>query len=79
MTVRLHFSGVIQDGLFTCWKVGFVFDPRLYELQLPVLSFFTFHSGSFWGADTTIFAELNKPPLLSLIRPPSLLSPLKGV
>ena len=62
MTVRLHFSGVIQDGLFTCWKVGFVFDPQLYELQLPVLSFFTFHSGSFWGADTTIFAELNKPP-----------------
>ena len=62
MTVRLHFSGVIQDGLFTCWKVGFVFDPQLYELQLPVLSLFTFHSGSFWGADTTIFAELNKPP-----------------
>ena len=62
MTVRLHFSGVIQDGLFTCWKVGFVFYPQLYELQLPVLSFFTFHSGSFWGADTTIFAELNKPP-----------------
>ena len=78
MTVRLHFSGVIQDGLFTCWKVGFVFDPQLYELQLPVLSFSTSHSGSFWGADTTTFAELNKPPL-SLIRPPSLLSPLKGV
>ena len=55
-------------------EVGFVFDPQLYELQLPVLSFSTFHSGSLWRADTTIFAKLNKSPP-SLIRPPSLLSP----
>ena len=73
MTVRLHFCGVIQDGLFTCWKVGFVFDPQLYELQLPVLSFSTFHSGSLWRANTTIFAKLNKPP--SLIRSPVSIKP----
>ena len=59
-------------------EVGFVFDPQLYELQLPVLSFSTFHSGSLWRADTTIFAKLNKPP--SLIRPPvSIKHPLSKV
>ena len=58
-------------------EVGFVFDPQLYELQLPVLSFSTFHSGSLWRANTTIFAKLNKPPpplsntLPVSIKPPS--------
>ena len=61
--------GLIQDGLFRSWKVGFVFDPRLHELQLPVLSFSTLHSSSLWKADTTIFAKLNKPSLSSM--PPS--------
>ena len=32
--------GPIQDGLFTNWKVGFVFDPRLHGLQLLVLKLF---------------------------------------
>ena len=31
-----------RDGLFTNWKFGFVFDPRLYDLQLPVLELFYF-------------------------------------
>ena len=44
--------GLIRDCLFTGWKLGTVFDPHLHELQLL----------SLWGADTTIFAELNKPP-----------------
>ena len=25
--------GLIRDGLFTNWKFGFVFDPRLHDLQ----------------------------------------------
>ena len=54
--------GLIRDCLFTGWRLGFVFDPQLHELQLL----------SLWRADTTIFAELNKHPP----PPPSLLSPL---
>ena len=34
--------GLIGDGLFTNWKFGFVFDPQLYDLQLPVLELFDF-------------------------------------
>ena len=58
--------GLIQDGFFTCWKVGFLFDPRLHELQLPVLSFSSLHSTSLWRADTTIFAKLNNPSLSNI-------------
>ena len=32
----------IQDGLFTNWKFGFVFDPRLHDLQLLVIELFYF-------------------------------------
>ena len=32
----------IRDGLFTNWKFGFVFDPRLYDLQLLVIELFYF-------------------------------------
>ena len=39
--------GLIGDGLFTYWKFGFVFDPRLYDLQLLDLSFSTLHSSFF--------------------------------
>ena len=34
--------GPIQDGLFTNWKFGFEFDPRLLELQLLVFKLFDF-------------------------------------
>ena len=33
---------LVGDGLFTRWKVGLVFDPRLYDLQLLVLEIFHF-------------------------------------
>ena len=39
-----------------------VFDPRLHDLQLPVLNFSTLHSSYLCRADITIFAKLNKPP-----------------
>ena len=67
MTVMTSF-GPIGDGLFTYWKFGFVFDPRLYDLQLLDLSFSTLHSSFLWRADTAIIAKLNKPP--SLLSPP---------
>ena len=51
---------LIRDCLFTGWKLGFGFDPQLHELQLL----------SLWRADTTIFAEVNKPPPRSLLSPP---------
>ena len=35
--------GLIRDGLFTNWKLGFVFDPRLHGLQLLVLELELFH------------------------------------
>ena len=31
---------LIRDGLLTCWKFGFVFDPQLHELQLLVVELF---------------------------------------
>ena len=31
---------LIQDGLLSSWKFVFVFDPRLYDLQAPVLEFY---------------------------------------
>ena len=31
-----------RDGLFTNWKFGFVFDPRLNDLQLLVIELFYF-------------------------------------
>ena len=35
--------GLIWDGFFTAnWKFGFVFDPRLHDLQLLVLKLFDF-------------------------------------
>ena len=42
-----------------------VFEPRLHDLQLPVLSFSTLYSSYLCRADITIFAKLNKPPPLS--------------
>ena len=46
-------SGLIQDGLFTSWKLEFVFDPRLHELRLR---FCTLHSSCccffLWKSDT---------------------------
>ena len=27
--------GLIQDGLFTNWKIGFDSDPQLHDLKLP--------------------------------------------
>ena len=36
--------GLIRDGLFTNWKFGFVFDPRLHDLKLLVLELFHFAS-----------------------------------
>ena len=34
--------GLIQDGLFTNWKVGFDSDPRLRDLKLLVRELFHF-------------------------------------
>ena len=34
--------GLIQDGLFTSWMFGFVFDPGLHNLKLHVLELFRF-------------------------------------
>ena len=31
--------GLIQDGLFTNWKILFAFDPRLHGLQRVFLAF----------------------------------------
>ena len=38
-SVELHL-GLIQDGLYTSWKFGFVFDPWLHDLQLLVPELF---------------------------------------
>ena len=54
---------LIRDGLFTSWKFGFAFDPRLYILQLPVIELFLLRSSSSWRTDTIFFAKLNKPSL----------------
>ena len=32
-----------MNGLFTNWKLGFVFDPRLHDIQLLVLSTVVLH------------------------------------
>ena len=64
--MKLHWT----DGFYS----GFVFDPRLHELQLPLLSFSTLYSSSLWRADTTIFTKLNKPSL-SNTRPVSIILP----
>ena len=42
------------------FRVGFVFDPRLHDIQLLVLSTVLIH-GEQW-TDTIAFAKLNKPP-----------------
>ena len=34
--------GLIRDGLFTNWKIGFDAYPRLYDLKLLVLELFDF-------------------------------------
>ena len=34
--------GLIQDGLFMCWKFRFVFDPQLHDLLLLVADLFHF-------------------------------------
>ena len=34
--------GLIRDGLFTNWKFGSDYDPRLLDLKLPVLELFQF-------------------------------------
>ena len=55
-------------------STGFVFDPRLYNLQLLVLERFDFVLFFFflWRTDTIVFSELNKPPSpLSTPPPPS--------
>ena len=38
-SVELHL-GLIQDGLYTSWEFGFVFDPWLHDLQLLVPELF---------------------------------------
>ena len=42
MTTLKTLCGLILDGLFTNGKFGFVFDPRLHDLQLLVLDLFYF-------------------------------------
>ena len=34
--------GLIRDGLFTNWKLGFVFYPELHDHQLLLLELFHF-------------------------------------
>ena len=81
LTVLINFDcktlcGLIRDGLFPNWKFGFVFDPRLHDLQLLVLCFSTLYSSSLCRTNTIAFAKLNKPPPPpSQISPPSLLRP----
>ena len=60
------FCGPIQDDLFTNWKFGFVFDPRLLDLQ-PSCTW-AFSLGTFLGGtNTSVFARLNKAPI-SIVR-----------
>ena len=35
-------NGLIQDGLFTNWKIRFDSDPQLHDLKLLVLKLFHF-------------------------------------
>ena len=51
-----------MHGLFTNWKFGIVFDPRLHDLLL-YLSFSTLYFGFFWKIDTIVFAKLNMSPV----------------
>ena len=60
MLIRINM--VIQDGLFSNWKFGFVFDPLLHDLQLLVLELFHFVFSSLWTTDAIVFAKLNKLP-----------------
>ena len=51
------------DGLFTNWRFGFDFDPRLHDLKLLVLDlFYNLYSSSLWRTDTIVVSKLNKPP-----------------
>ena len=63
--------GLIWVVLFTNWKFGFVFYPRLHDLQL-LLRFFTLYSHSLWRSDTIVFAKWNKTPLTNKTPPPPL-------
>ena len=54
--------GLIWDSLFTNWKFGFVFDPRLHDLQRLVLKLSTLYFSFSWRTNTIVFAKLNKPP-----------------
>lgn len=40
MIATLHACGLIQYGLFTCWKFGFAFDHWVRDLLLQVLGLF---------------------------------------
>ena len=54
--------GLILNDLFTCWKFGFIFNPRL---KWPSVSctwaYPLWIFGFLWRTDKTIFAESNKP------------------
>ena len=50
---------LIHDGLFTSWKFGFVFDPRLHNLQLLVLE--VFHL-VFWFFIANCLDKITFPP-----------------
>ena len=39
-TICKTFCGLIQDGLFTNWKIGFDSDPQLHYLKRLVLELF---------------------------------------
>ena len=54
--------GLIQDGSFSNWKIGFDSDPLLHDLKLLVLELFHLYSCSLWRAHTIVVSKLNKPP-----------------
>ena len=56
----------IRDSLFTNWKFGFVFDPRLYDLQLLVIELFLLCIMVLYGElieCIIVFTKLDKPSL----------------
>ena len=62
-TVKLCVDRSIQDGLFSNWKFGFIFDHGPLDLQPSCTWAFSLGFFFLWGTNSSIFARLNKAPI----------------